>query len=848
MSGESYAHPLRDGTLSIKLERRPPTMRYARLFPHADGRLRSASDSYATARSGAVDQVNTTDPYMYVGQNKSTSTPLYRLHEGFVEFDFDDLVGGIPADATIEAVALKAMLRTKATGDGEFTIEAFAFDWGTSINAADWRSNVQLGALTKVAQKATAQLSVDVGFTFDDVALVAAVQAALASGKLRLVLASNRLRTATAPTGNEYVGIHSSEAESVFWSPRLEVAWTPAWTPAEVDITDAPPTQLQIANSGPGGFGGASFRLPAAAVSGPYDALDGLFKRGDLLTITHGDPPVTLHEGELTDDVEHPIVEGGKAYYEFTSAGLWWRAGQRKDFAAVLLDDDIGQWFVSPLAAQGYTLDLEGHIYLAVEAKQSVEAGRAAGIFYWLSDGLGSTYAEIREFFAVVRWSCPVSGGATDVTLDYSVTTPYGTGLASPWTNLRTWSLGQSTTGTALRVDLSGLNAKALRFKIGVPDGTDGFNAPREFEVLDPCVVVAPIDTLAITSIATGNPAVVTTAMPHKLATGDRVFIYGSNSTPRVDGWRTVTVVDSTRFSVAVNVTTAGSAGTVRRGLRVDEAMAEVVAGELTGITNGLAQLANTEPVGLTHWNLVARPHESRADTLDSFAMLSPAPFDYGFWDNHIFNVRPRPATPPAAHHYVVDPAAAGVDVDVASAREDAPTHVKVLYSYRAPNDLNDADSYKTSNTPNGITMAVYRPEDLLDRAPAGIAVDVWDEFADLSMTHDEAVALADQILAWLSANQISGTVNLSVPYIALAGGGQKLAAYIRGGDAIDIAGRAGYERLPITSVEIDADSGGVTLGIGEERREFVARLRGERDIAAPRKHLKPGWWRKKKK
>jgi Prealbumin-like fold domain len=67
----------------------------------------------------------------------------------------------------------------------------------------------------------------------------------------------------------------------------------------------------------------------------------------------------------------------------------------------------------------------------------------------------------------------------------------------------------------------------------------------------------------SITSISAANPAVVTTSSAHGLSTGQKVGIFGSDSTPSIDGVRTVTVIDSTHFSVPVNVTTAGTKGTV---------------------------------------------------------------------------------------------------------------------------------------------------------------------------------------------------------------------------------------------------------------------------------------------
>lgn len=63
-----------------------------------------------------------------------------------------------------------------------------------------------------------------------------------------------------------------------------------------------------------------------------------------------------------------------------------------------------------------------------------------------------------------------------------------------------------------------------------------------------------------ILSIAASNPTVVYSPN-HGLWTGMKITISGSNSTPTIDGVRTVTVTGSSTFTVPVNVTTAGSTG-----------------------------------------------------------------------------------------------------------------------------------------------------------------------------------------------------------------------------------------------------------------------------------------------
>jgi hypothetical protein len=66
-----------------------------------------------------------------------------------------------------------------------------------------------------------------------------------------------------------------------------------------------------------------------------------------------------------------------------------------------------------------------------------------------------------------------------------------------------------------------------------------------------------------ITSITVASPTIVTTSRPHGRATGDIVFVTGSDSTPLLDGAHAVTVISSTTFSIAVNVTVAGTTGSM---------------------------------------------------------------------------------------------------------------------------------------------------------------------------------------------------------------------------------------------------------------------------------------------
>jgi len=90
------------------------------------------------------------------------------------------------------------------------------------------------------------------------------------------------------------------------------------------------------------------------------------------------------------------------------------------------------------------------------------------------------------------------------------------------------------------------------------------------------------VDSVALTTNTAANPTVITTASAHGLITGAKVLISGSNSTPSIDGIHTVTVLSATTFSIPVDVTSAGSAGTVTALDDTNESFEDLVPGTYT--------------------------------------------------------------------------------------------------------------------------------------------------------------------------------------------------------------------------------------------------------------------------
>jgi CubicO group peptidase (beta-lactamase class C family) len=68
----------------------------------------------------------------------------------------------------------------------------------------------------------------------------------------------------------------------------------------------------------------------------------------------------------------------------------------------------------------------------------------------------------------------------------------------------------------------------------------------------------------SIASSSVGNPTIITTTTPHGYETGQKVTVDGhTGSVPPINGKHTITVINSTSFSIPVDVTTGGAGGTL---------------------------------------------------------------------------------------------------------------------------------------------------------------------------------------------------------------------------------------------------------------------------------------------
>jgi hypothetical protein len=140
---------------------------------------------------------------------------------------------------------------------------------------------------------------------------------------------------------------------------------------------------------------------------------------------------------------------------------------------------------------------------------------------------------------------------------------------------------------------------------------TDGF--PVDV-TLDPTNIAIPI-----VSNSLANPTVITTAVPHRLTTGDVVLHSGvAGSTPTINGSFTATVIDATHYSVPVNVTIAGTGGQFVRASSNNGGVGYQLVSQYAGITGFVGKIRSsadniTYADLITFANVTAAPPDASA-------------------------------------------------------------------------------------------------------------------------------------------------------------------------------------------------------------------------------------------
>ena len=123
-----------------------------------------------------------------------------------------------------------------------------------------------------------------------------------------------------------------------------------------------------------------------------------------------------------------------------------------------------------------------------------------------------------------------------------------------------------------------------------------------------------PQRVVAISNASVANPTVITTVGKHGRTTGDKVLISGSNSTPTIDGDRTITVTGESTFTVAVNVTVQGTAGSYVPTTTQDGCVGYHQVSAFSGFSGYVLTIRDSAD-GITYASLLAFPNVTSGPT-----------------------------------------------------------------------------------------------------------------------------------------------------------------------------------------------------------------------------------------
>jgi hypothetical protein len=196
----------------------------------ADGRLKWDGASY-TPDDGAEDADTTNHLECYWDINSGT----YRTDQAFFGYDLTSPTTGdaITAGATINSATFNLYLYEH--GSIARTVDIYAYDWGTTLTTADWRTVAQMQTLYDGGDGLVASYNIPAGWggaegahDFTEGAAAAAAISAAIGGTLRLMLVIAAYRAGTTPTSRGYAGFYSASNATESNRPLLTVDWTAA--------------------------------------------------------------------------------------------------------------------------------------------------------------------------------------------------------------------------------------------------------------------------------------------------------------------------------------------------------------------------------------------------------------------------------------------------------------------------------------------------------------------------------------------------------------------------------------------------------------------------------------------
>jgi hypothetical protein len=618
-----------------------------------------------------------------------------------------------------------------------------------------------------------------------------------------------------------------SDYEAGDWPPPLDPVDTRPLFDGLLSVTcisedvAAVARNLRFSTTMPGGFGEASWRLPATS---PFSAYSLSVVRGAPVVIEHDGQ--VLFEGTIVNDQAQATIDEGVAYYDVAAAGRWYDATQREDGMLAYCDMDFGQWELSTRGQpSAFDVDTDGRLAIVAQrGRQYNSPGGGAGPHYWMHKGLGDPDLRIDHLIFELGDYGDGNGRGLDLALagDWRMSIQAG---ANPWdTALAAEDVysppQQVAAGTFYRSPNEGvgytfpIQTQCVRFRLyPISDTTP--TADRYLVVRRVWVMYTQHEKI-VTSCSSATPSLVTTTTDHGLKVGDRVYIWGGTAAATYQGVHTVlSIPSSTTFTIAVGGT-AGAGGYAERIPSPVDAMVEI--GEAIGA--GTSTIDDDCYAAALPGTVMVRPYTRWSDALDELSRQFATPPLWAWWDSGDFTMDMLPASPSAT--YEVDTQDPGVIYDVHRETEAQPEFCRVLYRLDDVTSELHGQVVQTYVAANGSSTLDY------DIGTENVAV---LDISGLSLTTADAEDIGARWLAWLGSYVWSGRIVIRRPTVDVIAGGTYPTAYLRAGDTIREANA--LDVLFITATEYDVDACTMTLTVGAPPGEYDPENIVERRLTA---------------
>ena len=612
------------------------------------------------------------------------------------------------------------------------------------------------------------------------------------------------------------------------------VEWVGVNTFEFTDCTDA----------GPGGDASLAFTLYLSAADDPFAlaANHNELAIDAAVVLSHG-PGTTLFSGRICSD---PTVgyAGETAYVEVECQGLLGVCGQRQDFLYFMRDESYDGWLLHRVSNKAVTFDNVGRVYLSVPASTVCPADFIAAAYYMPLGGLSADHIGYLTFDWSANLGNSTAGPPTDWGVEISGLTAYDevlndySGAASDFFQVGIPGGGaQGATGLTVAMPYTmGYQPTKLAALVFEPNSAMTPNFAPTISITNLTAHRGGVQA-RITAVGTGNPATVTAS--HGLANGTYQFVIGGCNAGvaggTVSGAYTVTVTNSTHFTIPVNVTSPGNTGYCCQMIspRVDTVMTEIATG------TGLATTSSVTQVGSTLGEAIIRDATTRADALATIASLYSGRIDWGFRGTNFYcapmkdPTADRVAIRALSNCYLIDATVPGISYDVRLDPESDPDYIRVLYAC-----LGDAVY------PDGTLCSVIKPSDPGWAAATARVLEL--DYSSMSMSATQAGYVASQALLWYAganSNNLAGTITIATPTTPIESGGTVKTPYIRSGDWIEEVHVKALDStkslLYITGRTIDMPSGAVSLTIGGRGDEFAPQMPPVRRAQATHKPVR---------